>query len=74
MKVAPPWRFSFILVVVISLFFEPVVTHSETAGLVSVGRKKNESQAMFLVLYIGKFLAKSSSLPKLELSHKFIML
>lgn len=29
------------------------------------------SQTMLLVLYIGKFLAKSSSFPKLELSHKF---
>lgn len=56
----------FLLVIVISL-----ATHPEIVRLVSVGRKQHESQAMFLVLYIGEFLAKSSSLPKLELSHKF---
>lgn len=74
MKIALPWRFPFTLVVVISLSIKPVATHPETAGLVSVGRKQHESQAMFLVLYIGKFLAKISLASKLELSHKFNMI
>lgn len=74
MKAAPPWRVSFLLVVVISLsLFKPIVIHPQTAGLVSVGRKQHESQAMFLLLYTGKFLAENSSLPNSELFHNFNM-
>lgn len=74
MTVAPPWRFSFVLVVTISLsLFKPVATCPQTAGLVSMGRKQHESQAMFLLMHIGKFLAKNSLLPKSELSNNFNM-
>lgn len=75
MKVAPlafpPSSFSSFLVVAISpSSFKPVVTHRQTAGLVSVGRKQQVNRALFSLFYIGKqFLAKNSSLPKSELSH-----
>lgn len=75
MRVGPlafsPLKFSSFSVVVISpLSFRSVVTHPQTAGLVSAGRKQFENQALFLLLYIRKwFLVKNSSFPESELSH-----
>lgn len=69
----PHSRFSSFPVVVISpSSFKPVVTHPQTARLVSVGRKHHKNQALFFLSCIWKqFLGKIFSLPKWELSHSF---